>query len=279
MTRYLIMHADDLGFPAGTVEAIGALLEAGIVTSTSVMVNQPDWPQAAAMLRAHPEWDAGVHLVMNDGRSVLPPEEVPSLVDSEGRFRDGTALLARYPVISLTELKAEWRAQIEKFIADTGRPPSHLDLHCHYPYVFPAWFRLSLELAQEYGDLAVRTPFDDALDEKAEELSARYGGFPAWFIRWQGRRYREMVDRRDLPRTNYWESSFSQDGARTVEVLLRILENLPEGSTELLCHPGTEGWRRQDYEALQDPRVRERIEEREIRLIGYADLRLGAAGG
>ena len=279
MIRYLIIHADDLGFPAGTVEAIGALFEAGIVTSTSVMVNQPDWPQAAAMLRAHPEWDAGVHLVMNDGRPVLPPEEVPSLVDSEGCFRDGTALLARYPLISLTELKAEWRAQIEKFIADTGRPPSHLDLHCHYPYVFPAWFRLSLELAEEYGDLAVRTPFDDALDEKAEELSARYGGFPAWFIRWQGRRYREMVDRRGLPRTNYWESSFSQDGARTVEVLLRILENLPEGSTELLCHPGTEGWRRQDYEALQDLRVRERIEEREIHLIGYADLRLGAAGG
>ncbi|HEY76192.1 MAG TPA: ChbG/HpnK family deacetylase [Thermoflexia bacterium] len=272
MTRRLIIHADDLGFPAGTVEAIGELFEAGIVTSTSAMVNQPDWPRAAALLRDHPEWDAGVHLVMNDGRPILPPEKVPSLVDSEGRFRDGIALLARYPVTSLSELKAEWKAQIERFIADVGRPPSHLDLHCHYPYVFPSWFRLSVELAEEYGGLAVRTPFDDALEEKAKELSARYGGFPPWFIRWQGLRYRRMVDQKGLPRTNYWESAFSQDGARTVEVLLEILDNLPEGSTELLCHPGTEGWRREDYETLKDPRVRKRIEERGIRLIGYVDL-------
>ncbi len=272
MVRQLIVHADDLGFPAGTVEAIGELFAAGIVTSASAMVNQPDWPRAAAMLREHPEWDAGVHLVMNDGRPVLPAEEVPSLVDREGRFRDGAALLARYPLTSLSQLKAEWKAQIEKFIADTGRVPSHLDLHCHYPYVFPAWFRLSLDLAEEYGGLAVRTPFDDALDEKAEELSARYGGFPPWFIRWQGRRYRQMVDRRGLPRTNYWEPSFSQDGARTVEILLDIIDRLPEGSTELLCHPGTEGWRRQDYEALKDPRVRQRIEERGIQRIGYGDL-------
>ncbi len=273
MTRYLIIHADDLGFP-GTVEAIAELFKAGIVTSASAMVNQPDWPRAAALLRAHPEWDAGVHLVMNDGKPVLPQREVPTLVDREGRFRDGTALLIRYPVTSLAQLKAEWRAQVEKFIADAGRPPSHLDLHCHYPYVFPAWFRLSLELAEEYGHIAVRTPFDDALEEKAEALSARYGGFPPWFIRWQGRRYRAMVDRRGLPRTNYWESSFSQDGARTVEVLLEILDRLPEGSTEILCHPGTEGWRAEDYRALADPRVRQRIQEQEIRLIGYADLRV-----
>jgi len=273
MTRYLIIHADDLGYPAGTVEATATLFETGIVTSASAMVNQPDWPRAAALLREHPEWDTGVHLVMNDGQPVLPPKEVPTLVDRQGRFRDGVALLARYPLISLRQLRAEWHAQIEKFIADTGRPPSHLDLHCHYPYVFPAWFRLSLELAEEYGRIAVRTPFDDALEQKAEELSTSYGGFPAWFIRWQGRRYRARVDQRGLPRTKYWESSFSQDGRRSVEVLLRILDRLPEGTTELLCHPGTEGWRADDYRALSDPRVRTRIEELDIQLTNYAALR------
>lgn len=279
MTRYLIIHADDLGYPAGTVEAIGALFEVGVVTSASAMVNQPDWPKAAALLREHPEWDAGVHLVMNDGRPVLPSGEVSTLVDRQGRFRNGGPLLVRYPLLSLAQLRAEWRAQIERFIADTGRPPSHLDLHCHYPYVFPAWFRLSVELAEAYGRIPVRLPFDDALEQKAPALSASYGGFPIWFILRQGRRYRRMVDRRGLSRTNYWESSFSQDGARTAEVLLEILGRLPEGSTEILCHPGTEGWRAEDYRALMDPRVRRRIEERGIRLIGYADLRLETAEG
>lgn len=272
MTRYLIINADDLGDVNGTVEAIGELFAAGIVTSTSAMVNQPDWPRAAAMLREHPEWDAGLHLVMNEGRPVLPAERVPTLVDAQGRFRDGTALLRRFPWLSLRELKAEWRAQAEKFTADVGRPPSHFDLHCHYPYVFPSWFRLSLELAEEYGRVPVRVPFDDALEQKAEDLSGSYGGFPPWFIRWQGRRYRAMVERRRLPRTNFWESSFSQEGRRTPEALLDILERLPSGVTELLCHPGTEGWRALDTQALRDPRVCERLKAPDIILTDYGRL-------
>jgi len=269
MTRYLIINADDLGHPTGTVEATAALFEIGVVTSTSAMTNMHDWPQAAAILQEHPEWDAGVHLVMNDGRPVLPPQKVPTLVDRQGRFRDGNALLVRYPFLSRAQLKAEWRAQIERFVADAGRPPSHLDLHCHYPYVFPAWFRLSVELAEEYGCIPVRMPFDDALEQKAPVLSADYGGFPVRFIVWQGRRYREMVERRGLARTNYWESSFSQDGHRTVNYLLDLLERLSEGVTELLCHPGTEGWRVEDYQVLMDPRVRQRIKALGIELIDY----------
>ena len=58
------------------------------------MVNQADWPQAATVLREHPEWDAGVHLVMNDGQPVLPLREVGTLVDRRGVFRDELALLA-----------------------------------------------------------------------------------------------------------------------------------------------------------------------------------------
>ncbi len=278
MGRYLIINGDDFGYPAGTVEAISGLFEAGVVTSTSAMVNQPDWPRAAALLRQHPEWDAGVHLVMNDGRPVLPPRQVPTLVNREGLFRDGAALLKHYPLLSHRQLAAEWRAQIEKFIADAGRPPSHLDLHCHYPYVFPSWFRLSVRLAEEYGRIPIRVPFDDALEEKVAGLSASYSGFPPWFILWQGRRYRRIVERARLPRTNYWESSFSQEGHRTVEVLLDILEHLPEGITELLCHPGTEGWRVGDAQALGDPRVRRRIQELGIALIGYGQLPTVAAG-
>jgi hypothetical protein len=82
-----------------------------------------------------------------------------------------------------------------------------------------------------------------------------------------------MVRRRGLSQTNYWESEFSQDGSRTVEVLLNFLEQLPEGVTELLCHPGTEGWRLEDYQALLDPLVKQRIEELGVQLIDYRALK------
>jgi len=271
MTKRLIINADDLGYAEGTVPATIALHEAGVVTSTTAMVNQPHWPEAAAYLRNHPGLGAGVHLVMNNGHPILPPEQVPSLIDAEGRFRDGTPLLLRYGRLRTTELEAEWHAQIEKFIADAGRQPDHLDLHCFYPYVFPAWFRVSLKLAQEYRHLPVRMPFDDALDRKAHEMAAS-SGFPAWYVRWQGQRYQRLVERYDLKRPNYFEMSFSRDGCRTPEYLLGLLDALPAGVTELLAHPGTEGWREEDYRALLDPRVRQRLEESDIELIAYPDL-------
>ncbi len=271
MTRRLIINADDFGYAKGSVPATIALYEAGIVTSTTAMVNQPCWPDAAAYLRDHPDLGAGVHLVMNEGRPILPLEQVPSLADAEGRFRDGTPLLLRYGRLRTAELKAEWRAQIEKFTTDTGRPPDHLDLHCHYPYVFPAWFRVSLALAQEYQHIPVRMPFDDALDHKAPEMAAG-NGFPAWYVRWQGQRYQRLVEQYGLRRPNYFEMSFSQDGHRTVEYLLSLLSTLPDGVTELLAHPGIEGWREGDYRTLLDPRVKRRIAELGIELIDYRAL-------
>lgn len=271
MPKRLIINADDLGHPGGTVEATIALHRAGVVTSTTVMVNQPHWPEAAPYLRDHPELGAGVHLVMNDGCPLLSPEQVPSLVDAEGRFRDGTPLLLRYGRLRPAELKAEWRAQIEKFIADTGRRPDHLDLHCYYPYAFSAWFRVSLELARDYGHIPVRMPFDDAVALKAPEMAAGMG-FPAWYVRWQGRRYQRLVARYGLQRPNYFDMSFSKDGQRTAEHLLGLLDALPDGVTELLVHPGTEGWREGDYRGLLDPRVRQHIEELGIALIDYRSL-------
>jgi predicted glycoside hydrolase/deacetylase ChbG (UPF0249 family) len=272
MNRRLIINADDLGHPSGTVEAVAALYEVGVITSTTAMVNQPHWPRAAVYLRDHPGLGAGVHLVMNAGRPILPRERVGSLVDGEGRFRDGTRLLLRYGRLRTAELKAEWRAQIQKFTSDVRRPPDHLDLHCHYPYVFPSGFRVSLELAQEHGHLSVRTPFDGALDRKAPEMAAD-SGFPAWYIRWQGRRYQRLVEQHGLKRPHYFERSFSQDGHCTAEYLLDLLDILPEGITELLAHPGTEGWREGDYRALLDPRVRRRVEETGIELVDYRALR------
>jgi predicted glycoside hydrolase/deacetylase ChbG (UPF0249 family) len=208
MSKRLIINADDFGYAEGSVPAIIALYEAGVVTSTTALVNQPHWPEAAAYLRGHPGLGAGVHLVMNEGRPILPVVQVRSLVDDRGQFRDGDALLRRFGRLRVAQLRAEWRAQVEKFIADAGRRPDHLDLHCHFPYVFPSWFRVSLELARDHGHIPVRMPFDDALDRKAPKMAAD-GGFPVWYVRWQGRRYQRMVTRYGLKRADYFESSFS----------------------------------------------------------------------
>jgi predicted glycoside hydrolase/deacetylase ChbG (UPF0249 family) len=270
--KRLIINADDLGYDEGVVRGIVELHQAGLVSSTSCMTNMPAWPQAAAYLRDHPELGAGVHLVFNDGAPVLPRNRVPALTDEAGRFLADPQILRSLRPGTTAQLRAEFRAQIERFVTDVGRRPDHLDNHCAVSYVRPDRFKVTLELAREYR-LPIRAPFGDDLEELVPAL-ARQNSLPAWLIRWQGVRYRRQVDRAGIKRPNTFIQQFSLQGNRTADYLLNLLDNLREGWTsELLAHPGYDGgWREQDLRALLDPRVRARLSQPDIQLVSFADL-------
>jgi predicted glycoside hydrolase/deacetylase ChbG (UPF0249 family) len=73
------------------------------------------------------------------------------------------------------------------------------------------------------------------------------------------------------------------EGAITVEHLVGILRTLPEGTTELGCHPGLGqdapgmyvAERGQEVHVLCDPRVRSAIDAERIDLISFRDLTRG----
>ncbi len=271
--KRLIINADDLGYDNGVVRAILDLHRAGLVTSTSSMTNMPAWHLAAAYLREHADLGAGVHLVMNEGRPVLPAERVPALVGPDGRFLNDGQILRSLRRGKTSQLRAEFRAQIERFIHDVGRRPDHLDNHCAVSYVRPDHFRVTLELAKEYG-LPIRAPFGDDLEEQAD-LLASHNKLPLWLVRWMGTRYRRRVDRAGIPRPNTFIQHFSMPGHRTPEYLLSVLDNLRDGwLSELLVHPGYDGdWREGDLRALQDPRVAERLGQDDVELVSFEAVR------
>jgi predicted glycoside hydrolase/deacetylase ChbG (UPF0249 family) len=270
--KRLIINADDLGYDNGVVRGILDLRRAGLITSTSCMTNMPAWHLAAAYLRDHPDLGAGVHLVMNEGHPVLPAKWVPALIGQDGRFLSDAQILRSLRRGSTAQLRAEFRAQIERFVHDVGRSPDHLDNHCAISYVRPDRFKVTLELAQEY-DLPIRAPFGDDLEEQAD-LLAQHNKLPPWLIRWMGARYRRRVDRIGIRRPNTFIQRFSMPGHRTPEYLLSVLDSLRNGwVSELLAHPGYDGdWREGDLRALQDPRVRERLEQADIELVSFAAL-------
>ena len=170
------------------------------------------------------------------------------------------------------QLRAEFRAQIERFSHDVGRPPDHLDNHCAISYVRPDRFRVTLELAREYG-LPIRAPFGDDLEEQVEML-ARHNRLPPWLVRWMGARYRRRVDRAGIRRPNTFIQHFSMPGHRTPEYLLSVLDGLRDGwVSELLAHPGYDGdWREGDLRALLNPRVRARLGQDDVELVSFAVL-------
>ena len=270
--KRLIINADDFGYNEGVVQGIIDLHQAGRVTSTSCMTNMPAWHRAAAYLREHPGLGAGVHLVFNEGKPVLSLEQVPALVGHDGSFLDDGQILRSLQRGTTAQIRAEFRAQIERFIADVGRPPDHLDNHCAVSYVRPDRFKVTLELAKEYG-LPIRAPFGDDLEEQAAVM-ARHNDLPPWLVRWQGARYRRRVDRGGIPRPNTFIQHFSMPGNRTPEYLLSVLEHLQDGwISELLVHPGyDDDWREQDLRGLMDPRVGQRLREPDIELVSFAAL-------
>src|SRR5258707_2392679 len=130
--KLLIIHADDLGMSHSVNRATFEALEKGWVTSSSILVPCPWFPEVARWAQAHPDADLGIHLALNSEwtsfrwRPLSAAGEVPSLVDADGYF----------PLVETTvgaqakpaEVERELRAQVDRARA-AGIRLSHLDSH------------------------------------------------------------------------------------------------------------------------------------------------------
>ena len=75
--RRLIVNADDFGRSASINQAVIRAHREGILTTTSLMVNEPAFEEAVALARENPTLGVGLHLTLLCGHSALPPEEIP----------------------------------------------------------------------------------------------------------------------------------------------------------------------------------------------------------
>jgi hypothetical protein len=125
------------------------VFERGSLTNTTLLVNAEATEIAAALAIANPKLGVGLHFNLTLGRPVLPPEQISSLVDSEGRFfsRYSFSRRALLGQIRPEEVGAELNAQMNRFRA-MGLKPTHIDSHQHIhalPNVFPVVFAVALE--------------------------------------------------------------------------------------------------------------------------------------
>lgn len=160
----LIINADDFGLSPSVNKGIVECYRDGLISSTTVMMNTPYTDEALRLAKENGIKNIGIHLNLTYGKSVLPKEEIPSLVDENGVFHY-VCMLGYYT--QYIDAKKELRAQIEKFLA-SGLKPTHLDHH-HYFNEIPNILKAYLELAKEYN-LPVR-----AMDENARSLAREMG--------------------------------------------------------------------------------------------------------
>lgn len=285
--RNLIVNADDLGWTAGVNRGIAESHRNGIVTSTSLLANGGAFDDGVKTANELPGLGVGVHLNLSDGKPLAPAERVKTLVNESGEFSGGPeTLLLRLTAKNLKpkEVEIEWNSQIEKVRA-AGIRPTHLDGHKHVQ-MLPGLFGIALRLAKKHGIEAVRVSHEAsnlraALTGGGESSSVVLKqGVQARGLKLLARNAREMAERAGIASADYF-CGIAQTGVLTKKGVLRLLANLPEGTTELMCHPGyadsdlgksatrLQKSRQTELEILTDREIRKSIAELGIRLINY----------
>jgi hopanoid biosynthesis associated protein HpnK len=274
----LVVHADDFGLSAAVNEGILAAHQNGILTSASLTACGAAFDQAIAQAHATPSLDVGVHLTLVEEKPVLDPSRIPTLVNGDGRFhRHANVFFQRFlsGKIRLTEVRDELEAQIKK-ISSRKIPISHLDSHQHL-HILPGLIRITAELGKAYGIPVIRLP--------RERLPLRLllqDGSLSRFLQMRVLSLFCGLGNRFIARRADHFFGFLAGGDLNRKNLCKILELLPPGVSELMCHPGMHDpatpyahWRyhwQDELDALTDNEIMEFIREREIRLISFREL-------
>lgn len=279
----LIVTADDFGVAPQVNDAVENAHRNGILTAASLMVTGA--AAADAIARAHrlPSLRVGLHLVLVEGRPVLPPQLIPDLVGPDGLFRTNMAVAGANmffrPKVR-RQLAAEIGAQFEAFRA-SGLPLDHVNAHKHF-HLHPTIAELIVEIGGRFGMRAARIPSEPGPILSRVEPAAKVS--PAWLMAPWTALLRGKYARAGLlvPAQVF---GLAWSGAMTETRVAGILRHLPEGLSEVYLHPATSdrfdgaapGYRyAEEFAALTAPAVVAAARQRDIKLGGFADF-LGMA--
>jgi predicted glycoside hydrolase/deacetylase ChbG (UPF0249 family) len=286
MTKNLIVNADGFGFTTGINRGIEQAVERGIVTSISVNSNFDACEELPAFVARFPHISVGVHVNPAVGRPVAAAKDIPTLVNERGEFHGNgftQRLLTRK--IDTGELEHELSMQVVR-IQDMGVVVSHLDSHQNR-HLYPPFFFVFLRLLPKHGVPCMRTHAHFALAEDGDRRRHLAGYFvrhpsrtlthvaASAEMRYARRRGALMADR--LMSTSHTGDKADQ------EKWAQLIRNVPEGWSEVYCHPAEPDdelakWatyvepRTREIEVLTSERTRTEVERSGVALRSFHDL-------
>jgi hopanoid biosynthesis associated protein HpnK len=265
--RFLIITADDFGLSDAVNEAVRQATLGGILTAASLMMGEPATRAAVRIAEVLPRLRVGLHLVLVDGHSVLPPRRIPDLVDANGRFSNAMVLNSFRFVTSKrvrAQLAAEIRAQFEAFAA-TGLTLDHVNAHKHF-HLHPLILELVLRIGGEFGLSADRVPKEPFWYCGLQGCATSAAFLAPWLALMRVRLRARRV------RVNDQVFGLSATGWLDTLHLLDIVTRLPPGVTEIYLHPSVGN---EELVALVDPKVRAAVAASGAEYGGYRDLGTG----
>jgi predicted glycoside hydrolase/deacetylase ChbG (UPF0249 family) len=239
MAVRLIINADDFGLTPGVNRAIAELHDAGAVTSATLMANGPAFDNAVALALARPSLGVGCHIVLVDGTPLSDPSTIPTLLGPNRlTFRNSLgdfALGVLRGSIHQDDIRREALAQIQK-LQRAGLKLTHVDTHKH-THLLSRVTRPIIRALEQSGIRAIRNPFE-----------------PRWAAALGGSTRRSLFVRALGPGRRRFEAStpiashhilttrgtigISATGHLNNSTLNALLRSVPDGTFELVCHPG-----------------------------------------
>jgi len=270
--RRLVVNADDFGRSPSINTAVIRAHREGILTTASLMVNEPDAAAAVALAKENLRLGVGLHLTLLMGRAALPPEKIPGLVDAQGRFSDspvGVGMKYFFRGDLREQLRAEIHAQFEKFRA-TGLVLDHVNGHLHM-HLHPVVFSILMEDAAALGITHLRLTREPyGLDAPLAGGNRFYRASHALIYTCLSGSARGRLQARGIKHTAQ-VFGLLQNARVNEAYVAKLLPLLPPGDSELYSHPSLDEFK-PEFDALVGPRVKELVARENIRLIRYQDL-------
>lgn len=266
--KLLAVNADDFGFSRDVNLGIVEAHVNGILTAATLMANGREFRHAATLAREHPALDIGCHLVLVQGHSLLTGKPLPASI------RALTLALIARRIRPYEELKR----QVERIVAE-GLTPTHLDTHKH-THLLPPVLDAVARLSEEFRIPWVRRPFDFPMRASPAPFALKAAGAAFSVMRLQ---FHRKLKRHGCRTTDFF-AGFQLTGRFQARQLIDVIQALPDGSTEFMCHPGyctdelrcmptrLKEARQRELQALTDPAVRKALAASQVRLVSYREL-------
>jgi len=261
--KYLITNADDFGYTRDVNEGIIHAHRQGILTAATLMATGHAFDHAVMLARENRSLDVGVHLV---------------LVGSAG-FPPTVAQLIQQIALGRIRVYDELAAQVRK-VQSAGIQPTHLDTHKH-THLLPPVLNAVARISSEFRIPWVRRPFDLPLNGRGVPWQRQAVSKTLGFAR-SG--FHRVLTSHGCRTTDYF-AGFQLTGLYDAAELASLIRRLPDGATEFMCHPGfctaelqaartrLKESRRRELDALTSREVRQAIEESNVTLARYPDIR------
>jgi hopanoid biosynthesis associated protein HpnK len=294
--KRLIVNADDFGLTAGVNRAIVEARNDGVVSSATLMANSASFEDAVAAARSAPKLSVGCHVVLVDGSPLSSPDAIDTLVairsDQPEKFYSRLSAFsarAMFGGFDRDQLVTEITAQIRKLQA-AGIQVTHLDSHKH-THIFPEVLVAMLRAARVCGVRAIRNPFipkkttHGRLFKGKGDLWKRYG--QARMLHSFSRQFRQRTKRAGLLTPDGLVGMIetgSLESAGYSALLRQAIASLPDGTWELVCHPGYNDAdlraagtrlldsRDEERRLLVSPELRQFLAEQKISVISYREF-------